>query len=70
MTEAIQKEMVQLVGQFVDLALKPARSGELMGRGFRCVYCDAFAATPPEIRHKVGCVVAHGQRLLQVVAKD
>jgi hypothetical protein len=67
MTEGVQNEMVQLLKQIVERSLKPTRSGVLLERGFRCVFCEDFGPTPQQLRHRVGCVVAHAQRLLKVV---
>ena len=64
MNERIQKEMTEILGQLIDLALKPARGGELMKQGFRCAYCQSFAHTPPELRHFVGCPIPRARNLL------
>src|SRR6266404_2557474 len=62
-TEQLQKELVMVLGQFVDLSVKPART-ELRHSCFRCSQCQAWARTPPELCHRVGCVVVRARDLL------
>lgn len=55
----------ELLGQMVDLAIKFRSLRSRFGcNEAYCVYCGDTGHTPPEVRHKHGCVVAKAKALL------
>lgn len=58
------KDAHELLGQFIDLAIK-RRMGHFLGQAWICSYCSDIDSTPDKIRHKHNCLVARAKEYME-----